>query len=171
MVVSSSTLKEAQSEDWKLICICALSKLEDICCRVISGGVLVHELKTISDKESQMRKLCAAAAAPSEQKDNGKKSSQADIPPYDSLKMYLDMRQKELDYFMNYCKQLRNFLRICEPVSLSGNVLIFICFNDAWMVQLLCGRFPYLTHMPVQVCIYSILVIRTSEKVLCSCIV
>ena len=105
--------------------MCALSKLADVCRRVISGDVLVQELKTISGKESQMSKLCAAAAEPSKQKDNGNKSSQAeDFPPYERVKMYLDVRQKELKHFMTYRAQLKKFLQICSAVALSGKVIV-----------------------------------------------
>ena len=119
-IVSSPKLREAQSEDWQMICMCALSKLVDVCHRIIYGDILVHELKTISNKEPQMRKLCAAAA-PSKQKQDGKKSSQVeDVPSYDIVKMHLDLRLKELDYFVKYRGQLQNFLHVCGTVALSG---------------------------------------------------
>ena len=95
-VESNSELKEAQSEDSKLICMCALSKLVDVCHRVISGEITVQELRTLSLKKSQMSKLCEAAAAPSKQNDSGKKSSQAEVvPPYDTVKMHLEMQLKK----------------------------------------------------------------------------
>ena len=126
-VVSSSKLRVVQSEDWQLICMCALSKLADVCQRVISGEILVQELRTISLKESQMSKLCIAAAEPTKQKDNGKKSSQAeDFPPYDTVKTHLDVRLKELNYFMTYRDQLRKFLHVCASVALSGKVFLFV---------------------------------------------
>ena len=129
-VVSSSKLKEAQSEDWQLICMCALSKLADVCHRVISGDVFVHEVKTIFHKESQMNKLCDAAAGPSKQKGSGKKGSLAEyVPPYDGVKMHLDIRKKEFDYFMKYQDQLKKFLRLCEPVALSGKVFNLYMFQ------------------------------------------
>ena len=126
---------EAQTGDWQFLCTCALTKLEDVCRRIISGDILVKELKTISLKESQMSKLCDAAARPSEQKNSGKKSTQAGgFPHYDSIKMHLDIRLKELDHFMTYRAQLKSFLHICETVALSGEALIHVCFNDACMV-------------------------------------
>ena len=152
-VASSSKLREFQSEDWQLICMCALSKLADVCQRIISGEILVQELRTISLKESQMSKLCIAAAEPTKQKGNEKKSSQAeDFPPYDTVKMHLDMRLKELNYFMTYRDQLRKFLHICASVALSGKLFLFVyttmmliwciaCVEDAHTY--ICRRYLY----------------------------
>ena len=134
-----------------MICMCALSKLADVCHRVISGDILVHELKTIFHKESQLSKLCDAATGPSKRKDSGKKSSLAEyVPPYDRVKVYLDIRQKELDYFMKYQDQLKRFLHLCKPVVLSGKVFGLYMFQKC--CSCLCRRLPYLTLMPIQIC-------------------
>ena len=104
-----------------MICVCALSSLAEVCHRVISGDILVHELTTISHKESQMNKLCVAAE-PSEQKGDERKSSHAVVvPPYDLVKMHLDMRLKELKYFNKYHDQLEYFLEhMCTAGAITG---------------------------------------------------
>ena len=127
LVVTSSKLIEAQAGEWMLICKCALKKLVDVCQRIVSGDVLVHELKAVSLKESQMSKLCAAAAGPSRQKNSGKRISQAEyVPPYNNVKMHLDIRLKVLDHFMKYRAQLKKFLHSCATIALSGKIS-FLC--------------------------------------------
>ena len=111
----------------------------EVCHRIISGDILVHELKTISHKESQMGKLCAAAT-PSEQKNDGKESSPAeDMPSYSRVKMQLDLRIKELDCFNTYRAQLTHFLHKSASVTLAGN-LVLRC-NDAYIVELCAVKF------------------------------
>ena len=119
-LVSRSRLKKTQWEDWERICLLAVRKLADLCNGVISGDILVHELYTISRKELEMSKLCAAAE-PAHQKYDKKKSSEVvDVPSYDRIKMPLDARLKELKYFEDYCAQLRLFLKEFATVTLEG---------------------------------------------------
>lgn len=99
--------------------MCALSKLGEVCRKVCSGDIAVHELKTISGKETQMSKLCAAAA-PQEQTEDGKGGQAGEIPSYEIVKKHLDMRLKEFHYFKTYCAQLTHFLNLSSLVVLTG---------------------------------------------------
>ena len=113
-------MNKPQLEDWERICLLAVRKLADLCNGVVSGDILVHELYTISQKEFQMSKLCAAAKPFHQKHDKKKNSEVVDVPSYDRIKLHLDARLKELEYFNNYCAQLGLFLKECATVTLEG---------------------------------------------------
>lgn len=125
IAASESRVSRAQFGDWQTICVCAVSKLEEICKRICSGDIFVYELQTISDKKTLMSKLCAAAC-PMEHKDGNEDQDKPSsaisfaIPSYGVLTACLDLRLKEFNYFTTYNAQLSHFLQLTSSLVLTG---------------------------------------------------
>ena len=130
IAVSRSHVTKAQVDDWQIICACAVSQLEEVCSRICSGDILVHELQKISDKQLQMSKLCIAAATPPEQH-KGREAAQIEsntitpstVPCHDVIKACIDTKLKELHFFTTYRDQLSHFLHLTSSLPLTGKTV------------------------------------------------
>ena len=107
--------------DWKYICACATSKLQEVCKMICNGDIFMHDLRLLCDKKGQMHKLCLAATV------DGK--PQYGIPSADAVIFSLNQRLKEYEQFEEYRKQLKNILPYFTSVRLQGkthyNTLVF----------------------------------------------
>ena len=66
-IESKSKLKEGLPRECQFACLCALSKLQEICGQIQNGNITVEELHKIKSSQGQMKRLCAAAAHQDEQ--------------------------------------------------------------------------------------------------------
>ena len=68
---SESQLKRGLPDDCQIVCLCALTKIQEVCYRIQSGDILKSqsaELEKISDNYEQMKRLCAAVTVQGDKK-------------------------------------------------------------------------------------------------------
>lgn len=106
------TKRESSLEDWQLICMCALSKLENVCMQIKTGDISVMELKEIREKQDQMRRLCDAAAAGEGESETSLSSS--------NLVVYVSQRLNEYNFFLKYHRQLDQLISFFTSKQLPG---------------------------------------------------
>ena len=98
------------TEEVQVICMCALSILQDICGRICTGDISVRELQEIQKRANQMNKLCVAAAI------NDWKM-EMDIA---YLNACVEQRLKEYEHFKVYHQQLHHLMLHLSSVPVQG---------------------------------------------------
>jgi len=110
---SESQLKHGLSDDCQIVCLCALTKIQEVCFRIQNGDVLKGqsaELEKISDNYEQMKRLCAAVTVQGDKKGSKQLSFKA-------VQSALHQRLQEFRAFDEHCFYLSH---LCS--HLSGNV-------------------------------------------------
>ena len=108
-----------ESNDWKLIVICAVSKLEEVCTNIHSGNITITELRSIIAKQTQMNKLC-------------------EVTQLAELQNSMEKRLKEFKHFEAYKMKLEHLL------SRIGKVLIGKSMHDhAVLILFTCSACMY----------------------------
>ena len=98
--------------DWQYICVCAITKLQQVCTMICDGDICMRDLRLLCDKKGQMHKLCLAATVDGE--------SQPRMPLADAVITSLKQRSKEYEQFEEYQRQLNNILSYFTSVRLEG---------------------------------------------------
>ena len=83
-----------ESDEWRLIITCAVSKLESVCANIHNGNITITELRSIEAKQTQMNKLCEVTS----------KSVLAE------LQKSMEKRLKEFKHFETYKMKLEYLL-------------------------------------------------------------
>ena len=107
--------KEESRVEWQLICICAISILEDACTKICNGDICMQDLSLLNRKKAQMSKLCSAATVDVQ--------DQSGMPSADTVIANLELRLKEYEQFEEYRNQLNNLLSYLTSVRIQGNIL------------------------------------------------
>ena len=117
-----------ESNDWKLIVICAVSKLENVCTNIHSGNITITELRSIIAKQTQMNKLCEVT----------NKSQLAE------LQNSMEKRLKEFKHFEAYKMKLEHLLSHIGKVLIGKSMhdhavlILFICNSCTNACPLIC---------------------------------
>ena len=101
-------MKTGLPEEYQFVCYGAISKLEDICQKLLSGDISVLELQKIQKAQLAMKRLCAAA----EVKDKSKKTRY--YASYDVIDRVMKQKLKEYEAFRNQQKYL---LHLCRRIG------------------------------------------------------
>ena len=99
----ADVIREKGSSELQLICICALSILQDVCARICSGDISIRDLQKVHSKKAQMIKLCSAAAVDA-----------------DNVVSNLEQRLRDHDHFMVYLRQLNHLFSFFSSARLQG---------------------------------------------------
>lgn len=100
-------------EEWQLICVCAISILENVCERIRTGDISVGELKQIKATKKQMDKLCDAAT-------QGRRNTS--MPSAKDLNTSISQRLTQYEHFQTYCEQMNNIILHLSSVESMYNV-------------------------------------------------
>ena len=101
--------------EWQVVCICAISILEDACSKICNGDICMQDLSLLNKKRAQMSKLCSAATVDVQE--------QSGMPSADTVIANLELRLKEYEQFERYRNQLTNLLSFLGSVRLQGKIL------------------------------------------------
>ena len=108
-----------ESNDWKLIVICAVSKLEEVCTNIHNGNITITELRSIKAKQTQMNELC-------------------EVTNKSQLAESMEKRLKEFKHFEAYKMKLEHLLSRIGKV-LNGKSM----YNHAVLILFTCSACMY----------------------------
>lgn len=107
---SESQLKHGLPDDCQILCLCALTKIQEVCSRIQSGDILKSqsaELEKISDNYEQMKRLCTAVTVQGDKKGSRQLSFKA-------VQSALHQRLQEFLAFDKHCFYLSH---LCSHLS------------------------------------------------------
>ena len=103
---------QVEAGDWQVICMCAISILEDIVQKILTGNTSMMELRKVEKRRNQLQKVCAAVS--------GHEVS-VNMPSVEDLDACVNQRLKEFEKFCLFCEELSNILHYISCVKLQGN--------------------------------------------------
>ena len=109
---------QVEAGDWQVICVCAISILEDFVKKIFTGNTSVKELREVEKRRSQLQKVCAAAVS-------GRKKA-VNMPSVKDIDDCVNQRLKEFEKFCLYREELSNVLYFLSCVKLQGSKCIAI---------------------------------------------
>ena len=110
-VTTQVATNQPVKEEWQVICMCALSILQDVCKRICNGDISMRELEDIKRRRVQMYKLCDAVATDDET---------GAVLSSEFLSANIDQRLKEYQHFQEYHQQLHNLMSQLSSVPVQG---------------------------------------------------
>ena len=111
-VSGAGVTTQEESGDWQVICMCAISILENIVQKILTGNTSMMELEEVEKRRAQFQKVCAAVSGHEEA---------VNMPSVKDLNACVNQRLKEFETFCLYRKELSNVLHFLSGVKLQGN--------------------------------------------------
>ena len=106
-------------ENWRLICMCALSQFQALCNKISSGTITVGELNLIYTRKTQMKKLCEVANSNDKVKNDSHDEISSD---FDLLSHYLEFQLNEFRCFTNYKDQMIHLITHLHSIDVIGKL-------------------------------------------------
>ena len=105
-VATHSKVVQDTSQDWQMICVCAVTLLEVTCQHIFDGQISASELYLIKSKEEQMIKLVTSNASSS----TGNSQNQT----ANALKQSIHERMEEYEFFNDFKPKLECLAEIMQ---------------------------------------------------------
>ena len=116
---ATTTTRKGLSELDQDICYAAINIFKGVCCSVLDGTVTSDLLKKLKEKKEQVQKLCEAITV--ESQGESEKPLSPDHFTYEAIKIALDERLEEYNYFLEYHKKLKHICNHLDGLSIEGN--------------------------------------------------
>ena len=109
---------QVEAGDWQVICMCAISILEDFVQKILTGKISMKELREVEKRKFQLLKVCAAVVSGHEKAVN--------MPSVKDIDAFVNQRLNEFEKFCSYREELSNVLHFLSVVKLQGSKCIAI---------------------------------------------
>ena len=116
---------QVESGDWQVICMCAISILEDIVRKILTGDTSMMELREVEKRRTQLQKVCVAVSGHEEA---------VNMPSIKDLDACVIQRLKEFEKFCSYREELSNVLLFLSCVKLQGNKMYSNFYRNIFII-------------------------------------